>query len=235
MYRFRPIGLIHSCFKEKFGIPRQSGLIPAAEATLELIPPFDRDEAVRGLKGFSHLWVLFLFPAQAAATWRPTVRPPRLGGNRRIGVFASRSPFRPNPIGLSAVRLTKIERVRGRLVLQLRGVDFLDGTPVLDIKPYIPYADSIPDASGGFASSAPGVPISVHYASAAAAFLATLDAAEAGRLQTLLEGILAQDPRPAYLGGTRKRRIFGMHVLEYQIRWRWEGAGVTVITIAPEA
>jgi len=229
---FRPIGRIHSCFKEKFGIPRQSGLIPEAEATLELLSPFDRDEAVRGLEGFSHLWVLFLFHAQDAPGWRPTVRPPRLGGNRRIGVFASRSPFRPNPIGLSAVRLAGIVREPRRLLLQLQGVDILDGTPVLDIKPYVPYADRIPDAHGGFAETPPGAPLSVQYAPPATAFLASLSGGEAGRLCALVERILVQDPRPAYLDGARAQRQFGMRLFDYEVRWYRDATGAVVTRIA---
>lgn len=156
MFQFAPIGVIRSCFRQKFGIPRQPRLVPAARATLELLPSYAQPEAVRGLEGFSHLWLLFVFHGIPAGHWQPTVRPPRLGGNQRMGVFATRSSFRPNPIGLSAVALERIEISAGRVVLHLAGVDVLDGTPVLDIKPYVPYADSIPEAVGGFANEAPG-------------------------------------------------------------------------------
>ena len=155
MFTFAPIGVIHSCFKEKFGIPRQPGLVPAARAVLELLPPYNRAEAVRGLEGFSHIWVSFVFHACLDAPWKPTVRPPRLGGNRRLGVFATRSTHRPNPIGLSAVELERIETGPGRVLLHLKGADLMDGTPVLDIKPYLPYSDVIPGATGGFAAEAP--------------------------------------------------------------------------------
>ena len=225
----QPIGIIHSCFKEKFGIPRQAGLVREATATLELLPPWDREEALRGLEGFSHVWILFLFHGVAQQGWRPMVRPPRLGGNKRIGVFASRSPFRPNPIGLSAVELGAIERRDGRLLLELRGVDLLDGTPVLDIKPYVPYADSIPDARGGFAGQAPGAGIEVLFSAEAEHFLSALG--DGQRLQRLIVQLLEQDPRPAYLEGGSRRTEFGMRLFDYNIRWSFRGATATVISI----
>ena len=156
-----PIGIIHSCFSEKFGIPRQPGLVPVARAILEMRPPYDRDEAVNGLETFSHLWIIFVFHANPKGKWQPTVRPPRLGGNRRLGVFATRSGFRPNPIGLSVVRLEGIRRYKNKLLLDLSGVDLLDRTPVLDIKPYLPYVDSVPDAIGGFADRRPASAVTV--------------------------------------------------------------------------
>ena len=156
-YPFRPIGLVRSCYTGKFGIPRQPGLVTAAEARLELFAEFAREEAFAGLEGFSHLWLLFVFHDAITEGWRPTVRPPRLGGRRKVGVFASRSPHRPNPIGLSAVEFRGFFRGfdregggQGGLALRLGGVDLLDGTPVLDIKPYVPYADCLPLASSGF-------------------------------------------------------------------------------------
>ncbi len=150
MFRFAPIGIVRSCFREKFGIPRQPGLAPAARATLELLPPHNQPAAVRGLEDFSHVWLVFVFHGVPASRWQPTVRPPRLGGNRRLGVFATRSPFRPNPIGLSVVALDRIVTGQGRVALHLSGVDVLDGTPVLDIKPYLPYADRVPDRDRRF-------------------------------------------------------------------------------------
>ena len=226
----RPIGIIHSCFKEKFGIPRQAGLVREATATLELLPPWDRDETLRGLEGFSHVWILFLFHGVAQQGWRPMVRPPRLGGNKRVGVFASRSPFRPNPIGLSAVELGPFERRDGRLVLELRGVDLLDGTPVLDIKPYIPYADSIPDALGGFAGQAPGSGTRVLFAEEADRALNLLKEGE--ELRRLIVRLLEQDPRPAYLESGSRRTEFGMRLSDYNIRWTLVGGVAEVISIA---
>jgi tRNA-Thr(GGU) m(6)t(6)A37 methyltransferase TsaA len=150
-FSLSPIGTIHSCYGEKFGIPRQPGLVKSATATLELLPPYNSPDALRGLDGFSHLWVIFLFHQSTRNQWKATVRPPRLGGNERVGVFASRSNFRPNPIGLSVVELLTVEGTQ----LHLGGGDFLDGTPVLDIKPYLPYADCIPSATGAFATRTP--------------------------------------------------------------------------------
>lgn len=152
---FEPIGVIRSCFREKFGIPRQAGLVAEAPATLEIMAPYNRAEAFRGLAEFSHVWIVFLFHDINRDGWRPTVRPPRLGGNKRVGVFATRSGYRPNPIGLSAVALEKITQESGKLRLHLTGGDFLDGTPVLDVKPYVPYADRLPAATGGFAAAPP--------------------------------------------------------------------------------
>jgi tRNA (adenine37-N6)-methyltransferase len=233
-WQARPIGRVHSCFKERFGIPRQAGLIPEAEALLELLPPYNRPEAVRGLGDFSHLWLIFLFHDLPTPGFRPMVRPPRLGGNRRIGIFASRSPFRPNPIGLSAVRLLGIDKGPGRLSLRLGGVDLLDGTPVIDIKPYLPYADRILDASGGFAPIPPGVPRAVRYGPTAAAFLATLPSAEAERLCALVAGVLAQDPRPPYLAqGAAMGREHGMRLLGYDLRWHYETEGARVTAVIP--
>ena len=161
------IGYIRTPFREKFGVPRQPGLATAAQGVLELAPPFDRPESLEGLEGFSHVWLLWRFhlAVRKSEDWSPTVRPPRLGGNRRLGVFATRSPFRPNPLGLSAVRLLAVERRACRLVLG--GVDLVDGTPVFDIKPYAPYTDSIPDAAGGFADASPEARLCVMFSAEA--------------------------------------------------------------------
>jgi len=147
-----PIAHIHTDFKDKFGIPRQSGRVPSLEGRIVFLPQYRNPDALRGLEGFSHLWLLFDFSLSHREQWSPTVRPPRLGGNKRIGVFASRSPFRPNPIGLSAVRLLRIEYSESEGgILIVGGCDLLDGTPILDIKPYLPFSDCHPDAIGGYA------------------------------------------------------------------------------------
>jgi tRNA-Thr(GGU) m(6)t(6)A37 methyltransferase TsaA len=152
----RPIGIVRSCFGGKFAVPRQPGLCPSAWGELVFEPEFRQAEALRGLEGFSHLWLIFGFHLTAEAGWNPTVRPPRLGGNERVGVFASRSTFRPNGLGLSLVRLDGIEPRSGAgSVLLLSGIDLVDGTPVYDIKPYLPYAEALPDARAGFAPDAP--------------------------------------------------------------------------------
>lgn len=232
---FTPIGVIHSCFKEKFGIPRQPGVATEARATLELFPPFGCREALIELEGFSHVWVIFVFhqvqrkaDGQVGQTqdWRPTVRPPRLGGNRRIGVFASRSPFRPNPIGLSAVALEKIESIDGVYHLHLRGADLLEGTPVLDIKPYLPYADALPEAQAGYASKAPTTVVPVRFTEAVAAQIARYESKQYPGLRQLIEQVLGQDPRPAYYAqreietGADERRQLGMRLYDFDLQWR---------------
>ena len=214
-----PVGIIHSCFKEKFGIPRQSGLIQSATATLELLPPFNVEDALRGIEEFSHLWIVFAFHESVTEKFQPTVRPPRLGGNQRVGVFATRSPFRPNPIGLSVIELKSVSGT----TLELAGGDFLDGTPVLDIKPYIPYADSIPKATGGFAPDAPGATNTVEFSSDAYNVFQTLEKAQ----QQLIQDMLSYNPRPAYQADD-PNRIFGTKVFDLEIKWKHNGNSVTV-------
>lgn len=226
---YPPIGIVHSCFKEKFGIPRQAGLAPDARASVEIFKPWDREEAFRGLETFSHVWILFAFHKNSRQDWRPTVRPPRLGGNKRLGVFATRSPFRPNPIGLSAVRLRGMERLEGKLLLHLEGADLLDGTPVLDIKPYVPYADAIADARGGFADQLPGSDTTIRFSEPARETLQQLN--DGVQLRRLIEQILRQDPRPAYLDEQSERKEFGMRLNDCNIRWRTGDDGVEVFTI----
>jgi tRNA-Thr(GGU) m(6)t(6)A37 methyltransferase TsaA len=223
---FRPIGHVRTPFKERFGIPRQPGLVPAATATLELLPPYDRDETLRGLDGFSHVWLIFLFHDTAAEGWRPTVRPPRLGGNARVGVFASRSPYRPNPIGLSLAELRGIDRRGGTLCIDLGPVDLLDGTPVLDIKPYLPYADCPAGARGGFAAEEPRARLHVKWSTQAEAALTRYEQ-KYPRLRELIEEILALDPRPAYASEDRGR-VRGMKLYDFDLRWR-VAEGVTIV------
>lgn len=234
MFQFTPIGIIHSCFREKFGIPRQAGLVPAARATLELLPPYDPPTAVRGLEGFSHLWLLFVFHGVPPGHWHPTVRPPRLGGRQRLGVFATRSPFRPNPIGLSVVKLERVAIEQGRVTLHLSGVDLLDGTPVLDLKPYLPYADRIPTATSGFAPDAPDTTLAVDFSPAAATFCAK---PSNGELRELITQILQQDPRPAYERTNSTAQHYGMRVYDYDVHWeiRQNTAYVTEIRLGPES
>ncbi len=229
-FRFRPIGVVHSCFPEKFGIPRQAGLVPEASARLQLLPPYDREEALRGLEGCSHLWVLFVFHASLGRDWRPTVRPPRLGGNRRLGAFATRSPFRPNPIGLSAVAFRGVTREKSGVFLEISGVDLLAGTPVLDIKPYLPYADLIPDARTAHAIPASEQGPEVSFAAPAQACLERMPPAKAERLRRLITDLLRQDPRPGYLEGTPARTDFGMRIDEWNVRWSHRDGGAILVT-----
>jgi tRNA-Thr(GGU) m(6)t(6)A37 methyltransferase TsaA len=226
MFRFAPIGVVHSCFREKFGIPRQPGLAPAARATLELLPPYNQPAAVRGLEGFSHLWLVFVFHGIPAGRWQATVRPPRLGGNQRLGVFATRSPFRPNSIGLSAVKLDRIAIRQGQVVLHLAGVDLLDGTPVLDIKPYLPYSDRIMEATGGFAPEAPTAELTVDFSPVASEWCA---AWPEGDLRELITQILRQDPRPAYERADPTPQRHGMKLYDLDVRWETRD-GVAYVT-----
>lgn len=217
-FTFAAIGVVHSPFKEKFGIPRQPGLADVP-AVIELLPPYDLADAVQGLDGFSHLWIAFVFHA-IARDWKPLVRPPRLGGNEKIGVFATRSTHRPNPIGLSVVALDRIECNDG-VRLHIRGGDLLDGTPVLDIKPYVPYADAIADARAGFAAEPPPR-LPVRWQPDA------LQRAEAisPQFRDTVAAVLAHDPRPAYQN--EPDRIYGVLIGAHNVRFRID-AGVTLI------
>ncbi len=216
-YTLTPIGIVHSCFKEKFGIPRQPGLAPAAKATLELLPPYNRPEAVEGLDQTSHIWLQFIFHQSVSEAWRPTVRPPRLGGNKRLGVFATRAPVRPNALGLSVVKLEGIDTTEGGVRLQLSGIDLVDGTPVVDIKPYVPYVDAVPEAANAFADQPPAfLPVEIppellntceHYREQGGVELAAL-----------ITQVLRQDPRPQYQTPD-PARVYGMKLLDVDLRW----------------
>ena len=234
-YRFSPIGVIRSGFKEKFGIPRQPGLASRAGAILEILPPYDQLEAFRGLDEVTHLWIIFVFHALGRRQWSPTVRPPRLGGNRRMGVFATRSGFRPNPIGISAVRLTGVERRNKKTLLHLQGVDLLDGTPVLDIKPYLPYADAVAEAKTGFATDPPKPSLAVVFLPQARTACRRRAEAAGVDLEALIVEILACDPRPAYAGRSDSNREFGIRLFDFDLRWRVEGARAVVTALAEPA
>jgi tRNA (adenine37-N6)-methyltransferase len=231
VYRFDPIGRIRSCFPQKFGIPRQAGLVPEAAAVLELLPPYGRAEALVGLEAFSHIWVVFVFHAHLDRPWHPTVRPPRLGGNRRIGLFASRSAFRPNPVGISAVRLEGIRQAGERAEIDIGGGDFLDGTPVLDIKPYLPYADAIAEAGGGYAPEPPPR-LPVAFTPEAEMACRRIDDTH---LKALIAAVLANDPRPAYDAPSEGKTVYGMRIRDLEIKWRVRGERAVVLSIAPVA
>jgi tRNA-Thr(GGU) m(6)t(6)A37 methyltransferase TsaA len=229
-----PVGIISSCYKEKFGIPRQPNLVPAATAELILDEEFG-EESVRGLEGFSHIWISFIFHETQEQGWKPMVRPPRLGGNFKVGVFASRSTFRPNPLGLSVVELVRIEIKSKQVVLHLAGCDFLDQTPVVDIKPYLPYVDSIPNANGGFADDKPEVLCDVFFTEVAKRQCETAEIRlqlaskiiqngkkEGGcALKTLINQILQQDPRPSYQKQEKSDRIYAMKLYDFDLRWQY--------------
>ncbi|MFW6345643.1 MAG: tRNA (N6-threonylcarbamoyladenosine(37)-N6)-methyltransferase TrmO [Halomonas sp.] len=215
-FAMTPIGVIESDYPDKFGIPRQPGLAPTARARLVLTPPFDDPLAVRGIDAFSHLWLTFVFH-ESPSRWTPLVRPPRLGGNARVGVFASRSTHRPNRLGLSLVELLAVD-TRSGVRLLLAGADLVSGTPVLDIKPYLPWAESRPAARAGFAPAAPA-PLKVGFSAAAQATLA--ERPDGDSLRALISEVLAQDPRPAYRQGAEER-IYGVRLRDVDVRFQVE-------------
>ncbi|MCF6266723.1 MAG: tRNA (N6-threonylcarbamoyladenosine(37)-N6)-methyltransferase TrmO [Desulfuromusa sp.] len=229
-YSLTPIAIIHSPFKEKFGTPRQPQLAPSIHARIDFIPEFATPEAVRGLEGFSHLWLIFLFHQNWQKGWRATVRPPRLGGDQRVGVYASRSPFRPNPIGLSAVKLLSIRCAKGQVSLEVQGADLIDGTPLLDIKPYIPYGDSIPNATGGFAEPLPRPTLQVVFTKIASEQLA-LYKKETPELDMMLQETLSLDPRPAYRHNQDDPKEYGVLLDRYNICWHVVGVKAVVSRI----
>ena len=192
------IGVIKSPFKQKFAVPRQAGLSPSSKSTIEFYPPFSDPNAFIGLDGFSHIHILFLFDLAPYNEFKPTVRPPRLGGNKHVGVFATRSPFRPSRIGLSVVRLDAIEIKKGRAILHVSGADIVDGTPIIDIKPYIPFVDIKNEAKGGYANEKPPLKDVIIAKDVDTSFLYDFE------IDTIKE-VLGQDPRPAYKGSDDKK------------------------------
>ena len=219
------IARLHSEFPEKFGIPRQSGLVDDLRGTVVFEPAFRNPDALRGIEGFSHLWLLWLFSESMGRGWSPTVRPPRLGGNARRGVFATRAPYRPNPIGLSVVRLVQVDwhSARGP-VLEVAGADLMDGTPIVDIKPYLPYVDSHPEASGGFALTQKEGALRVDCPPA------LLGRVPEGRRAALL-AVLAQDPRPGYQN--EAGRVYGFPFAGFEVRFTVADGRLTVVSIQP--
>jgi len=214
------IARIHSEFQEKFGIPRQSGLVPQTRATIVFEPEYRVADALRGIEGYSHLWLIWSFSKAERDTWSPTVRPPRLGGNVRMGVFATRSPFRPNPIGLSCVTLEKVEYSTPEgPVLIVGGADLLDGTPIYDIKPYLPYVDSHPGARGGFGAEKAGYALEVVIPDQ---FLEKIDSQ---KLDALM-GILKEDPRPSYQNDPS--RVYGVSFAGMNVRFTVSEGTLTV-------
>ena len=220
------IARIRTDFKEKFGIPRQAGLVPELIGKIVFEPEYRVDEALRGIEGYSHLWLIWEFSEAKVEGWSPTVRPPRLGGNRRMGVFATRSPYRPNPIGLSSVKLLEVKRCEGEgTVLIVQGADLLDGTPIYDIKPYLAFTDSHPEAVSGFADGVRGDRLSVEIPEEL-----LLRLGEARR--SAVAELLAQDPRPHYQNDPE--RVYGMKYAEYEIKFRVSDNTVFVVDIIKE-
>lgn len=217
------IAHIHTDFTSKFGIPRQSGLVDELEATIVFEPEYRNPDALRGIEEYSHLWLIWQFSECADKDWTPTVRPPRLGGNKRMGVFATRSPFRPNPVGLSSVKLIGVEKTAEHgCILRVAGADMLDGTPIYDIKPYLPYVDSHPDASNGFALDEKAGGLEVDFPEH------LLEMIPQSKQKALVE-VLSQDPRPGYQN--EPERIYGIEFAGFDIRFRVNGKNLTVIEI----
>ena len=224
-FSMKTIARIHSDFAGKFGVPRQSGLVEALEARVVFEPEYRNPAALRGLEGFSHIWLVWVFDQAVRAEWSPTVRPPRLGGNARLGVFATRSPFRPNPIALSAVTLAGMEETREwGTVLRVRGADLMDGTPILDIKPYLPYADCRPEAVGGFASAPAGETLAVEC-------LPELWEKVPPQRREALRAVLALDPRPRYQEDPD--RVYGFGFAGLEVRFTVEGSALQVREVRP--
>ncbi len=222
----RIIARMKSDFPTKFGIPRQSGLVEELRSTVIFEPEFRNPDALRGIEGYSHLWLIWQFSEAVRQDWSPTVRPPRLGGNTRMGVFATRSPFRPNALGLSSVRLLGVEHTKEfGTVLHVGGADLMDGTPIFDIKPYIPYGDCHPDATGGLTDTAADFLLKVEFPPALLTLLPE-DKREAA------VGVLSHDPRPSYQ--RTAERIYGIRFAGFDIRFQVDGDTITVIAVEPE-
>ena len=221
------IAHIRSDFPTKFGVPRQSGLVETLQAKIIFAEKYRRPEALRGLETFSHIWLLWGFSQSKAGDWSPTVRPPRLGGNTRIGVFATRSPYRPNSIGLSCVKIEKIDlQSPVGPILHVLGADLTDGTPIYDIKPYLPYTDSHPEASGGFAAEHSAAPLHVRLDNRWPALLPAESA------QTLHD-LLAHDPRPSYQQDPA--RVYGLEYKGLEVKFSVDGDILTVLSVEPRA
>ncbi|MGF1753334.1 tRNA (N6-threonylcarbamoyladenosine(37)-N6)-methyltransferase TrmO [Vibrio makurazakiensis] len=228
MHSIEAIGVISSPFKEKFAVPRQPRLTPSATSRIKLIGEANSPESVRGIEQFSHLWLLFLFDKNIEAGWKPTVRPPRLGGNERIGVFASRATFRPNAIGMSAIELKGVTQDKGQTWLELGSADLVDGTPIIDIKPYIPYSDSIATATGGFAESEPET-LEVNFSDHALKQLTSYP--NARHVTQVIKEVLAQDPRPAYKKGKPDSKEYAVNLFDLNVKFVVEALFINVTDI----
>lgn len=230
-YPLAPIATVNSPFREKFATPRQPGLTPSVRAIIEFFPRFAPAEALRGLEDFSHLWLIFLFHHNWHQGWSPTVRPPRLGGNRRVGVYASRSPFRPNPIGLSVVKLLELSHSGSQAQLEVEGADLIDGTPILDVKPFLPDNDCPAGAHGGYTQRHALAPLKVIWTPEAKAELEKFSL-RTPDLHRMVEETLRLDPRPAYRRRLQTdRQEYGMHLADYNIRWRMSSGSALVFSL----
>lgn len=226
------VAICRTPYKQKFGIPRQPGLVNV-RGWVELAPHVNNIDAVRGIEQYSHLWLLFCFHENLAQGWKNTVRPPRLGGNEKLGVFATRSTFRPNGIGQSVVKLHNVVQRNGKVCLEISGMDLLDGTPIIDIKPYIPFSDAIDNASGGIAQSAPQL-IDVQFSQLAESQLAEYsNENKVADLKQVVNDVLAQDPRPAYKKAKADAKIYQVALYDIDIFWHLNNDKIEVIEIKP--
>ncbi|MDP5254872.1 MULTISPECIES: tRNA (N6-threonylcarbamoyladenosine(37)-N6)-methyltransferase TrmO [unclassified Vibrio] len=226
-YSISPIGYLNSPYKEKFAVPRQPNLAPSVRSQIKLCHHVNHPDSVRGLDAFSHLWLLFLFDQNIAAGWKPTVRPPRLGGNQRVGVFASRATFRPNHIGMSVVKFEGIIHVNGQYYVEVSGADLVDNTPIIDIKPYLPYADGIDDAQGGYAPEPP------------TRFEVVFDMTAQHQLERcgdrdyrrqVISEVLSQDPRPAYKK-QHDDKVYSVRLFDWDVKFQFQGNRIAVLSI----
>ena len=225
----QPIGKIHTPYKEKFGIPRQPGLAKSAEGQIIFFDAFNDPNYLRGIEQLSHLWLIFHFHQTVDKGHSPLVRPPRLGGNQKLGVFATRSPFRPNSIGMSVVEFAAVSYQNKQLILTVKGVDLLDGTPILDIKPYVPYADNVLEASGGMAQHSPELMVVIFSEQANAQL--KIHEQRYPTLSSLIQEVLSQDPRPAYHQNSQSEKTYGITLYELNIQWQVINQQNLVMTI----
>lgn len=228
------IAKVHSPFKEKFGIPRQPRLANAALADIVFEPHFNHPDFVTGIEQHSHIWLLFLFHQNLHQGYKSLVRPPRLGGNEKLGVFATRSTFRPNGIGMSAVKLIDNKFLNGQLVLTVEGADLLSGTPIVDIKPYIPYSDCISNAHSELAQEQEAESLTVNFSELARSQLTNLHSTQYPTLPQLIEQVLQQDPRPAYKKQKQDDKEYGIRLYDLNIKWRVQGQVCVVLKIEQE-
>jgi tRNA-Thr(GGU) m(6)t(6)A37 methyltransferase TsaA len=238
IFQFETIAVIESPYQEKFAIPRQPNLVSAAKGKVILVGEANNSELVRDLAQFSHIWLLFIFHGTQTQGWKPLVKPPRLGGNKKTGVLATRSTFRPNPIGMSVVKLDKVSIENKQTILYISGLDLLDGTPIVDIKPYLPYSDAITDANAGFAQTEPQTALSVSFTKQAqkeAERLVNMLDKKYSDLTLLIEQVLKQDPRPAYKQGKEDDKVYGMRLYDLNIQWELTNlVNIKVISINQE-
>ncbi len=227
-FTFEQIGIIHSCYKEKFGIPRQSGLVSQATATLELIEPYNHPDMLKGLAGFSHIWLFFVFDQHIGKGFNHLVSPPRLNGKEQFGVYATRSPYRPNPIGLSVVELEKIEYQSKKLILHIKGADLLDNTPIVDIKPYIAYADSVSDTRNGFTSKIKENNFKIEFSDLANRQVKQAEK-EIPQIRLFIQQLLNQDPRPHYHKAIKTN--YSTKIYQYDLSWRIIEQDIEVLSL----